>query len=171
MKYKDYTIRIANSYDSKELSHLKKNLLETTYRGIYPDTMIDDYNYEENIKLFRNIINNKDVILYIVEYNNSIIGYMSCGKRRTPFNDYAEEIGLLYIKKEHQGKGIGKTLFEIAYKNIESRGIKKFIIGCNKYNLKARAFYEKMGGVIINEDEDRPNDKSFVQVKFAYNIK
>ena len=46
----------------------------------------------------------------------------------------------------------------------------EFFISCNKYNYNARKFYEKMGGILIHEDDDN-EDKSLVQVKYLYGKK
>ena len=49
-------IVLASSEDSKTLSYLKKEIWETTYRGIYEDNVIDGYNYEEREKKFLKLI-------------------------------------------------------------------------------------------------------------------
>ena len=46
----DFKIRKAKSSDCFDLSLLKREIWETTYRGIYPDSKIDNYNYQENEK-------------------------------------------------------------------------------------------------------------------------
>jgi len=167
---RDYIIREANENDCKELSHIKHTVWETTYRGIYSDEKIDNYNYEEQANKFRKLINNTNIKLYVVEYNKKIIGYMSCGKPIRQYKNYEQEIGLLYILKEFQGKGLGKKLFNIAYNDIKLKGVTEFYIACNKYNINAQRFYQKMGGIISSIDEDHI-DKSYPQIYFIYKIK
>jgi len=165
----EYNIRLAKLTDCGELSILKRQVWETTYRGIYPDEKLDNYDYKQNEEKFVNIINNKNVEFYIVEVNNRIIGYMSCGMPIRSFSNYNYEIGLLYLLKEYQGYGIGKKLFLLGYSRIKEKGVNEFFISCNKYNYNAQKFYEKMGGKIIHIDEDNV-DKSIPQVKFHYDI-
>ena len=95
---------------------------------------------------------------------------MSCGMPYRPYKDYKQEIGLLYLLKEYQKKGIGKELFNIAYNEIKENGYNEFFISCNKYNTNAQEFYKKMGGIIDKIDDDNL-DKSIPQVKFIYKIK
>lgn len=166
----EYIIRKATLEDAKDLSFVKKSVWETTYKNIYSYDKIQNYSYEENQKKFKNIISNKDIDTYVVVINNNIIGYMTCGVPIRKYSDYAQEIGLLYILKEYQGYGIGRRLFELAYNSIMQKGFNKFFISCNKYNLNAIGFYEKMGGKIVFVDEDE-EDKSIPQVKFHYDIK
>ena len=86
-----------------------------------------------------------------------------------PYKDYNQEIGLLYLLKEYQRKGIGKELFNIACNRIKENGYNEFFICCNKYNINAQEFYKKMGGIIDETDEDN-NDKSIPQIYYIYKI-
>ena len=47
--------------------------------------------------------------------------------------------------------------------------INLFLISCNKYNLPAQGFYEKMGGKKVYIDDDMGN-KSIPQIKYEYII-
>lgn len=164
-----YNIRLALKKDCNELSKLKHNIWQDTYRGIYSDDKIDNFDYEKNKFKFLSLVNNPDIKLYVVEDRDKIVGYMSFGVPIRPFKDYEQEIGLLYILKEYQGRGIGKKLFNLAYNSIKKKGFREFFISCNKYNVSAQKFYEKMGGEIISIDEDN-EDKSISQVKYLYKI-
>lgn len=166
----NYNIRLANIDDCVELSRLKHDIWNTTYRGIYSNEKIDNYDYEKHANSFITKINNLDIKLYVVEYDGILIGYMDYGTPLRSFGDYEQEIGLLYVKKEYQGMGIGKVLFNLAYDNIKNNGYDEFFISCNKYNVAAQKFYEKMGGEIIYVDEDN-EDKSIPQVYYLYKIK
>lgn len=95
---------------------------------------------------------------------------MDCGKPYNEFQDYEAEIGLLYLKKECQGQGIGTMLFQLAKESFRNKGIDKFLISCNKYNLEAQKFYEAMGGKVVQVDEDNFEDKRSVQVKYHYDV-
>lgn len=166
----NYKIRIATKEDVKNLAILKRKVWDETYRGIYSDDIIDKFDYEEAEETFFNIINNNKISLYVVESNDELVGYMDVGIPLRKFGNYEQEIGLLYLRKDFQQKGIGRKLFTLGYKEIENKGYNRFFISCNKYNINARKFYEKMGGQLIAEDEDNDN-KRIVQVKYHYDIK
>ena len=162
-------IRKAIYSDSSNLSKLKREIWETTYRGIFPDEKIDNYDYEKNQKRFKGFIDNEKQELYVVENNNELVGYTEFGEPFRPFEDYEQEIGLFYIRKDYQRRGIGKKLFNLALDYIRGTGVSKFFISCHKYNTNAQEFYKKMGGKIVHVDEDYENDGS-PQVKFEYII-
>ena len=168
----DFGIKIRKAIyeDCFTLSKLKKEIWETTYRGIYPDTKIDNYDYIENENRFKDFINDKTKELYVVVANNELVGYIEFGKPFRPFKNYKQEIGLFYIRQDYQKKGLGKKLFNLAYNSIKETGVDKFFISCHKYNVNARKFYEKMGGKIIYEDVDDLASDGIPQVKYEYVI-
>ena len=162
-------IRIATDEDCRSLATLKRVVWETTYRGIYPDEKLDKYDIDLNENKFKNMIKQKSQKLFVVLNESEIIGYMSCGKIMRPFDEHTHDIGLLYLAKEYQGKGIGLDLFQFAKMELKNQGVTEFIVSCNKYNLPAQHFYKKMGGKIIKIEEDN-EDKSIPQVKFQFMV-
>ena len=95
----DYNIRLATLNDARKLAEVKIACWETTYRGIYPDEKLDNYDVLKNAEKFETIISREDIDLY-VEVNGEIVGYMSCGVPVRSYADYEQEIGLLYLLKE-----------------------------------------------------------------------
>lgn len=160
-------ISIASYEDFRSLALLKRIVWETTYRGIYPDEKIDKYDVDLNENKFKNMIKEQSQRLFVILSDSKIIGYISCGKIMRAFDKHTHDIGLLYLLKEYQGKGIGRQMFEFAKKELKNQGITEFIVSCNKYNIPAQQFYKKMGGQIIKIDEDN-KDKSIPQVKFQF---
>ncbi len=63
----DYEIRLANQNDIKNLAKLKQKTWGETYRGIYADDIIDNFDYEKAEKSFQSIIENENISLYVVE--------------------------------------------------------------------------------------------------------
>lgn len=160
-------IRIATNEDCRSLAILKRRVWETTYRGIYPDEKLDKYDIDLNENKFKDMIKQQSQKLIVVLNDSEIIGYMSYGKILRAFDEHTHDIGLLYLEKEYQGKGIGLDLFQFAKNELKNQGVTEFIVSCNKYNLSSQQFYKKMGGQIIKVDEDN-EDKSIPQVKFQF---
>ena len=166
----NYELRLATLDDCSTLSKFKREVWETTYRGIYPDDKLDNYDYEINTNKFKKIIENEDIKLYVVLFNKKIIGYFDYGKLLRPYTNFNQDIWLLYLLKDYQSLCIGKEIFLFASRKIKENGYNEFFVSCNKYNYGAQKFYEKMGGEIIEIDEDN-SDKSIPQIRYNFNIK
>jgi ribosomal protein S18 acetylase RimI-like enzyme len=165
----NYVIRDSKEEDAYELSKLKLKVWKQVYSDIYPKEKFDNYDIEINKDKFITIMNNPNIRLLVVEVDNKLIGYMSYGEPYRKYKDFKQEIGLLYLDQDYPKVGLGTKLFNIAYEDIMKK-YNEFFISCNKYNYSARKFYEKMGGIIIDEDADNI-DKSLVQVKYLYRKK
>lgn len=162
-------ILLATIEDCKELSILKRKMWYDTYKDIYPDEKINHFDYADHAQKFEKLVKTDNQYLYVVKDNNEIIAYMCYGTPIRKFRNYKQDISLLYIRTDYQGKGLGRKLYNIAKQGIVENGERKFFISCNKYNTNARCFYEKMGGVKIYENDDK-NDKSNSQVKYLFQL-
>lgn len=164
-------IRKANLADVKNIAIVKQKVWDTTYRGIYDDELIDNFNYEHEEDTLVKIINNPtDSVYVLVNDEKSIVGFMTIGTPYHPFRDYEQELGMLYILKDYQNKGYGKKLLEVALHDVKSNGYNRMLVSCNKYNTASIEFYKHMGGKIIHEDADDLANKRYVQVKFHYDV-
>ncbi len=156
-------IILASIKDAKNLSYLKKRVWESTYRGIYDDYLIDNYDYEKREEKFKKLILDKNQEIYICKENNGIVGYMILGE---PFHNSLEGYDLvindLAVDINYQGKGIGKKFVDIA----KSKN-KKLYNCCNYYNKKAQIFYEKMGAKKYKVEMD-DYDKAACQIYYVY---
>ena len=164
----NYSFRIAEHSDCSKIANLKKIVWNTTYRGIYKDELLDNFDIEKQTEKFEKMVDS-ETNLYVVECNDDIIGYFSFGKPFHPYKNYEIEFGLLYLLKEYQGRGIGTSVFKFVRDEIRKMGVDKFYLCCNKYNYNAQKFYEKMGGIIVHIDSD-DTEKDRVQIYYEYRV-
>jgi predicted acetyltransferase len=149
--------------DCNRLSKVKHDVWLTTYKGIYDDNELDNYDYEYHKTKFENKIEE----LYVIEDLDNIIGYFSFGVPRHKYLDHTHCINSLYILDKYQRKGIGREVFKYINDYCASNNINKYFVNCNKYNEKALGFYLKMGGVITKLD-DSEMDKASHQYYIEY---
>ena len=77
--------------------------------------------------------------------DNKVVGVMTCVKcRNEKYKDFGE-IQSLYVLKEYQGQGLGRSLIEEGKKLLKHQGYKEMIIECLKENPSC-LFYKVMGG-------------------------
>ena len=154
--------RLANISDSKKLSYLKKEVWETTYRGIYDDEVIDSYDYLKREEKFNRLINDPNQEVYVCLIDNEIVGYMVLGDPlHESLEGYDLTINDLGIAYSYRGKGIGRKFLEIA----KSKN-KKLFNCCNYYNKNSQKFYEKLNGKIVKTTLE--DNKQYCQVYYVY---
>ena len=78
-----------------KLAIIKKKVWNTTYRGIYNNDELDNYDYKYHENKFLNKINDT----YVIFEDEEIIGYFSFGKPKYEYKDYKYCLNSLYILK------------------------------------------------------------------------
>ena len=135
------------------LSEMRRKVWLTTYRGIYPDKLIDEFDYEFHNSKNLFMINSEEFSVYFIFAENEIAGYLILQHKKPLY------VQSLYLLPEFQRKGIGRKTFEFIRENCRKEGTKKFYLGCHPENKNALGFYEKMGGAIAEKDIGHENNR------------
>ncbi|MDE7294136.1 MAG: GNAT family N-acetyltransferase [Oscillospiraceae bacterium] len=143
------------------ISGLRHEIWDTTYRGIYSDERIDNYDHEEHRQRDLKRIRDGSYHVYLIFDGDEPIGYFYF---MTGENVYIQS---LYIKREYQRKGIGKQAFELIREFCRAHGFDKFTCNCNSHNFSAQDFYRSMGGTVIKRNEGNV-DKYDDQITFEF---
>ncbi|WP_282019458.1 GNAT family N-acetyltransferase [Planomicrobium okeanokoites] len=138
-------IRKAKLADAKGVAHVHVDSWLATYRGIVPDTYLDQISYgvreelwNDNLKAENNFVAESDEGL--------IIGFADGGKERTgKYEKLQGELYSIYILPGYQGKGIGRSLMKRIVEHLKESGYNSMLVWVLEEN-PSRGFYEKMGG-------------------------
>lgn len=129
----------------------------TTYRGLMPDSILDNINLERRTANMERFIASQpeNAITYLVEKGGVIVGFAQCGPNRDPNTDpdYAGELYGIYLLQEWQQKGIGRQLVQAVTSFLLSNRLESMIVWALSSNWPARRFYEALGGSFIRERE------------------
>ena len=144
----------AQAGDAPLLGQLRQQCWAATYRGIYPDEMIDrfDFAWHASQDLTRITDGRHDVLL--ITGDDQPIGYMIIRHGAPPL------LHSLYLLPSHQRQGVGRMAFERMHQHCAARGQACFLCHCQPENAPAMAFYETMGGAVIARDET--NEAAFM---------
>lgn len=145
---------LATEDDAKTIIELRKQIWATTYRGFYPDSMIDDFDDTWHLEKELGRIRHPQYRVYRIVKDDRNIGYLSMRKTDVVM------LQSLYVLKEYQHQGIGRTAFEFAKQYCRENGADSFVCHCLPENWNARKFYEKMGGKVFDADMD--NEESWM---------
>ena len=142
----------AKASDAAAISALRQRIWNTTYRGIYPDAVIDDFDFDWHQKRDLKKISDPSFIVYLIRCGDEDIGYFI-------FQDTGTGAWLhsLYVLREYQHRGIGKQAFSILMDYCNEKEISRFACNCSPHNKNAMRFYQRMGGVVIKTDTGHEN--------------
>jgi len=74
------------------------------------------------------------------------------------------ELLSIAVKKEFQGMGISKKLFDFMVSYAKKKNIKSFKVIVGEKLIQAKRFYEKCGGVKVGEINIHGKEKSYIYV-------
>ncbi len=141
-------LRKATAKDAALLARTRKVVWEETYRGIYPDKKLDEYDFDAYTNQDLAKLNDIRNHYYLFMDADECAGYFSFGPYHYGYyKDFELCLNHLYIRKEYKGRRLGATAFELLRGYCASRQIDKFFCGCNAHNLPAIGFYRHMGGI------------------------
>ena len=165
--------RKANVSDYEGIYYVSCYSWEETYRGFMPDGYLDDRinNFEERSlktkKYLEKLEFDGDLDKYLLcEVDGKIVGI--CQYARSQNDSYADSglLGALYVLKDYQKLGIGKTLFGMAIDGLIDLGYRTMYLECLTGNDSIN-FYLKYGGELI-ENIDYPISDFTVKADIVY---
>ncbi|BCB05389.1 GNAT family N-acetyltransferase [Bacillus sp. KH172YL63] len=143
-------LRKAVLQDAKGVAHVHVESWKTTYRGIVSNEYLQSLSKDSKEKKWSDILSNTHHTYVCELEDGEIAGFVSFGKERS--GEYEGELYAIYLLEEHQGKGIGKKLFEIAMKELKTQGFNSMWIWVLKEN-PSKQFYYTFQPMLIKEAE------------------
>jgi GNAT superfamily N-acetyltransferase len=133
--------RCARAEDARLLAETRRRAWDTTYRGIYPDAMIDEYDLEAHTALDAARIANPANAVFLAMDGAECVGYFTYGPYTYGrYKDFALCLNSLYFLPGYRRMGLGRRAFAQLTEFCRERGIPKFFCGCNCHNLPRRHF-------------------------------
>lgn len=148
-------IRPVTLQDVEQIAQIHVASWKIAYNGIFSEAFLENFTPESRYILWRNNIKDPNKIILVLENNNKIIGFImgeSINQRK--YAQYDGDLTALYLKKEEQGKGYGKLLFDALLTEFINIGYRNCVVQVLK-ECNCRYFYEKLGAVHI---DDQPLD-------------
>lgn len=155
-----YRLTFAEVCDREKLQELHRNVRYEIDFPLVPEYTLANLNSDYYDKIWRQTFPTSDGSIPVIKADNGageIIGFCRYGtllpleyppEKLGAYKDGLAELHQLYIKKEYRGKfGLGRKLYEAAKENLSRKSYKHMLIALIEGNVRARAFYEKMGAV------------------------
>ena len=133
--------------DTQTWGRLRRAAWDATYRGIYPDGMIDQFDFSWHLQKDTAKLLSPEYHVFFVRLHGKDVGYLA-------FRHHGSGVTLnsLYLLPEAQHRGIGRIALERVGSYCREQCLSTFRLQCNPWNQNAMGFYKAMGGTIIQQD-------------------
>lgn len=173
-KIKEIQLRRATVADAEAIAAIRIEGWRTTYRGMIPDSYLDEMDMNENVLHWRTILQalpakEDSLCVYVAVSENEIVGFVSAMKLPEPKLDKDGEINAIYIRPQWQRCGIGKRMLHKAARSLQAMGCTSCVIWVIDGNSQARNFYEELGGEILIEQDFSWDGLDLTEVGYGWN--
>ena len=153
----------AREEDAETFTALRKRMWETTYRGIYPDEVIDGYDYALHRQRDLTRLRDPRNQAFLICDGDTPVGYYILRDGEPLY------LQSLYCLPDYRRRGIGREVFHRAADYGRRLGRSSFTCNCNAHNEPALAFYRAMGGEAFASDLGHENPQED-QISFRFPI-
>jgi ribosomal protein S18 acetylase RimI-like enzyme len=142
-----YVIVPAGPADAEALARVHVAAWRETYRGLLADAFLARMSEPGYARRFRRELTypHPNAVTLVAANPYGVFGYVSGGPSRAGVEGEAE-IATLYLLRDAQGRGAGKRLLQSAVRALAAQGARSLMISVLQGNVRARAFYERLGG-------------------------
>lgn len=163
----NFKIRMARQEDANEITKVHVDVWRTTYRRIIPDHILDGLSYEQKAESNKAELlksDSKSNFFVAEDDQEKVIGFVKCGPNRECNKNYEAEIYSIYLLKEFQGQGIGKSLLSHAARWLREQNYQSMLVWVLKDNPACK-FYQALGGA---ELESKTVEIGFPLLRVSY---
>ena len=161
------TIRPARFDDSQEIADVHDVAWRDAYRGIIPGRELERMIARRGPRWWSDAIAAGSRIL-VLDFDESIGGYVSYGHNRLRGLPFGGEIFELYLAPEFQGLGFGRRLFQAARKDLAEHGIASTLVWALTDNERALGFYGHLGGKVSRRATEKFGAEVRDRVAFGF---
>lgn len=144
----EFRIRSAGIEDAGVIAFVQVESWKTTYAGIVPDAYLASLNAGTNAQRWREWIAAGNSSMFVAENGACVVGFASGGMLRDAIPGYDAELYAIYLLREHQGRGAGRSLVHALANSLRAEGFVSMVVWVLKKN-PAVSFYKHLGGIQI----------------------
>ena len=142
------TIRSAKVEDAGAIAQVHVESWKTTYAGIVSDVFLASLNKEVRTQSWQEQILAANISIFVAEAEAEIFGFAAGGEIREKLDEYDAELYAIYLLRERQRQGVGRTLAVTLASALQTKGFTSMLVWVLEQNPSV-SFYERLGAVQI----------------------
>ena len=164
-------IREAVPADAGGITKVHVDTWRTAYAGIVPDEHLAGLSYRNREAVWLQILSrDKPAQCNLVAETGGgeIVGFAGGGPEREGDEVYRGELYAVYLRQEHQRRGVGRRLACAVAKGLLSAGFESMLLWVLEDNRRARRFYESLGGELVGRKSIDIGGATLVEVSYGW---
>jgi ribosomal protein S18 acetylase RimI-like enzyme len=155
-------IRQAKFEDSAGIAHVQVDSYRTAYAGIFPQSYLENFTYEEQTQDWRELLSAESVdvpsagpavVLYVAETDaGEIVGYALGRPDPHELPPYESELVAVHVRRAYQRQGIGRRLIAAVAAHLKQEGYTSLMLWTLAQN-PSRSLYERLNGQLLAEKD------------------
>jgi L-amino acid N-acyltransferase YncA len=139
-------IRPARYADAPAIARVHVESWRETYAGLIPQHYLDTLDVATRSERWvRRIADKRSTHVFVAECEGRVVGFASGGPPQQPELGFDGELFTLYLLRSHQGRGLGRSLFESVAATLRGEGRREMYCWVLRGN-DTEAFYRHLGG-------------------------
>ncbi len=163
-------IRQAQITDAPLVARLQVKAWRDLLRGRVADKFLVGLSYDKQTDFCLRTLGRGagSKFMYLAELQpGQVVGFLSGGPARSDNQDIMGDVYTLFVLEEYRNQGVGTLLFSAAARRFAQDGFRSFAVSVLEIN-PSRAFFEKMGGQVLDERVAELEGNSYVQVSYEW---
>lgn len=165
-------VRLAIFDDLAAIAQIHVQSWRTTYRGMMPDAVLDNLSEERSLKRWTDRLANSPTdgswILVVENDQGEVVGFAHGGAPIEPVEGYECQLYAIYLLQSAHGSGLGRALFTAFTDQMIAVGYRSMALWVLRENHLARRFYERMGGIALQEKSFVMYETELIEVAYGW---
>jgi len=171
---KKVKIRPMEVSDAKAVALIHTESWRSAYEGIVPQDFLAAIDVDKREERWaQGIVDDPSLIrLVAVNEDEKVLGFVCGLKNRDDNPDIQAELWAIYVAPDIERSGLGSSLFTSFQDELRKRDMKSMNVWVLEDNLKARNFYETMGGKLSSHQKQiEIGRKNLIEVSYEYDLR
>jgi ribosomal protein S18 acetylase RimI-like enzyme len=163
----EFRIRRAIAADARAIARVHVESWRSTYAGIVPGEFLASLSVDKREQMWGKMLAAEDALMFLAEDETGVFGFACGGKLREALDSYDAELFAIYLLRERQRRGAGRSLFQALTRALLVAGYSGMVLWVLKDNPAVK-FYERMGGKQIAEKPIEIGDVQLEEVSIGW---
>ncbi|GER89184.1 N-acetyltransferase [Dictyobacter vulcani] len=149
-------IRQATLEDAPAIARVHVESWQSTYRGIIPDTYLDNLSTAPRERMWTRILSataDTSIVLVAVDKAGEIVGFINGGRERDNDPVYNAELYAIYLLDSCHGHGTGRALTQALAAHLVQAGYSTMLVWVLADNPTV-GFYQHLGAHYLRSKRD-----------------